>query len=253
MGGISGRRCGTGKAPPVNRCLLVDDDTALLDAVAPYLGGFGFAVTAVETGAAMRQAVLTEDFDVVVLDVMLPDDNGLELCRWFRRTHATPLLMLTAQGDPFSRVVGLEMGADDFVPKPFEPRELVARMHAVLRRVSRGAPATVAAPASARGERFAGWSFDRLGRVLVSPTDEVVPLSNAEYRLLSVFADHAGQVLSRERLVTLTTAPGADVNARSVDLMVFRLRRKLSSGPTDRELIRTVRGSGYLFDGGAGP
>jgi len=236
----------------VSRCLLVDDDTALLDAVAPYLGGFGFAVTAVETGAAMRQAVMAQDFDVVLLDVLLPDDNGLELCRWFRHTHTTPLLMLTAQGDPFSRVVGLEMGADDFVSKPFEPRELVARMHAVLRRVTRGSGAPTS-PTAARGERFAGWSFDRLGRVLVSPTDEVVPLSNAEYRLLTVFADHAGQVLSRERLVELTTAPGADVNARSVDLMVFRLRRKLSGGPTDRELIRTVRGSGYLFDAGAGP
>ena len=239
-------------ASPVSRCLLVDDDTALLDAVAPYLGGFGFAVTAVETGAAMRQAVMAQEFDVVVLDVLLPDDNGLELCRWLRRTHTTPLVMLTAQGDPFSRVVGLEMGADDFVPKPFEPRELVARLNAVLRRVSREGGATASA-SPARSERFAGWSFDRLSRVLVSPSDEVVPLSNAEYRLMTVFADHAGQVLSRERLVELTTSPGADMNARSVDLMVFRLRRKLACGPADRPLIRTVRGAGYLFDGGAGP
>lgn len=229
----------------MNRCLLVDDDPEVLDTVSAYLARFGFAVKAVDTGAAMRRAVLAEVFDVVVLDVLLPDDNGLELCRWLRRTHTTPLVMLTALGDPMSRVVGLELGADDFIPKPFEPRELVARLNAVLRRVPRpGAPGR---EPPARSDRFAGWSLDRLRRVLVSPADDVVPLSNAEYRLLAVFLDHAGQVLSRTRLASLTGAPGVETSERSVDLMVFRLRRKLGNAPHDPVLIRTVRGEGYRF------
>lgn len=233
------------------RCLLVDDDAALRDAVAPYLARFGFDVTSVGSGAEMRAAVAACPPDIVVLDLGLPDEDGLSLCRWFRSASATPLVMLTAQADPYSRVVGLELGADDFVPKPFEPRELVARLNAVLRRMARPAPdgAPALAPASPP-DRIGAWTFDRLRRLLVAEDGRAVPLSNAEYRLLGVLTDHAGEVLARERLVELTAAPGADVTDRSVDLMVFRLRRKFAQAPGEPPYIRTVRGSGYVLDAG---
>lgn len=231
----------------MNRCLLVDDDPVLRQAVSAYLGRFGFRVDTADTGRAMRDAVQASVFDIVLLDVLLPDESGLDLCRWFRRSHATPLVMLGGHDDPVSRVLGLELGADDVVPKPFEPRELVARLNAVLRRVPRGGTPARAMPA--RRDRFDGWSFDRLQRLLVSPAEQVVPLSNAEFRLLAVFVDHPRQVLARDRLVALTAGPGLDVSERSVDLAVHRLRRKLAASPGDRVLIRTVRGEGYRFDG----
>jgi two-component system OmpR family response regulator len=153
--------------------------------------------------------------------------------------------MLTALGDPISRVLGLELGADDYVAKPFEPRELVARIHAVLRRSRRG----TAGDGDTDGPvHFAGWQFDRLKRQLLSADQVVLPLSAAEFRLLSAFVQHAGRVLSRDRLIELTRAPGVEVNDRSVDLAVSRLRGKLGDPPRDPQLIRTVRGEGYLFD-----
>jgi len=229
----------------VTRCLLVDDDREIRAGVADYLQRYGMQVTAVATGAQMRRTVKAGRFDIVVLDVMLPDDNGIELCRWLRRTSTLPVIMLTAQGDPASRVVGLEIGADDYVGKPFEPRELVARIHAVLRR----APKPEAAQAGAsRSVRFHGWSLDRLQRLLVSPAQVVVALSNAEFRLLCAFVDRPGRVLSRDQLVELTAAPGVEINGRSIDLAVSRLRQKLGDSPREPTLIRTVRGEGYQFD-----
>jgi len=231
----------------MTRCLLVDDDSEIRTSLADYLQRFGMSVLSVGTGAQMRRAVKSESFDVVILDVMLPDDNGFDLCKWLRQHHGTPIIMLTAQGDPISRVVGLEIGADDYVGKPFEPRELVARINAVLRRIPSGDSRAQAA-ASSRGVRFEGWSLDRLQRLLVSPAQVVVALSNAEFRLLSAFVDHAGRVLSRDQLVDFTVTPGVEVNHRSVDLAVSRLRQKLGDAPRDPSLIRTVRGEGYLFD-----
>jgi two-component system OmpR family response regulator len=189
--------------------------------------------------------VKSERFDVVILDVMLPDDNGFDLCRWLRQEQQTPIIMLTAQGDPISRVVGLEIGADDYVGKPFEPRELVARINAVLRRAPSGDSERRDLP---RSLKFEGWSLDRMQRLLVSPSQVVVALSNAEFRLLVAFVDHAGRVLSRDQLVDFTVTPGVEVNHRSVDLAVSRLRQKLGDSPREPSLIRTVRGEGYLFD-----
>lgn len=232
------------------RCLLVDDDSEIRVSLADYLQRFGMSVLSVASGAEMRRAVKSEAFDIIVLDVMLPDDNGFDLCRWLRQNHSTPVIMLTAQGDPISRVVGLEIGADDYVGKPFEPRELVARINAVLRRSpnvelvdKRDQPRTV---------RFEGWSLDRLQRLLISPAQVVIALSNAEYRLLVAFVDHAGRVLSRDQLVDFTVTPGVEVNHRSVDLAVSRLRQKLGDAPRESSLIRTVRGEGYLFDAKVG-
>ena len=228
----------------MTRCLLVDDDAEIRSGVQSYLQGFGFEVTAVADGAGMRRAVTGNRYDVVVLDVMLPDENGLDLCKWLRGGSDAAVVMLTALGDPISRVLGLELGADDYLAKPFEPRELVARINAVRRRARRadgddGGDAVL---------RFAHWRFDRVKRQLQSPDGVVVPLSSAEFRLLQAFVQHAGRVLSRDRLIELTRAPGVDVNDRSVDLGVSRLRGKLGDSPREPALIRTVRGEGYLFD-----
>ncbi len=231
----------------MTRCLLVDDDREIRVAIADYLQRFGLKVTSVGSGAEMRRAVTADRYDIVVLDLMLPDGNGLDLCRWLRRDHGMPVIILTAQGDPISRVVGLELGADDYIGKPFEPRELVARVNAVLRRSPRSAP-DAAAKSPGRSVQFEGWSLDRLERLLVSPAQIVVALSNAEFRLLAAFVDHAGRVLSRDQLVEFTAAPGVDINGRSVDLAVSRLRQKLGDSPREPRLIRTVRGEGYLFD-----
>jgi two-component system OmpR family response regulator len=231
------------------RCLLVDDDAEIRREVQAYLQGFGFDTTAVADGAGLRRALTAAAFDVVVLDVMLPDENGLDLCRWVRSRGDAAVVMLTALGDPISRVLGLELGADDYVAKPFEPRELVARIHAVLRRSRRGS----AGDGDTDGPvHFAGWQFDRLKRQLLSAEQVVLPLSAAEFRLLSAFVQHAGRVLSRDRLIELTRAPGVEVNDRSVDLAVSRLRGKLGDPPRDPQLIRTVRGEGYLFNAKVG-
>jgi two-component system OmpR family response regulator len=155
--------------------------------------------------------------------------------------------MLTAQGDPISRVLGLELGADDYLGKPFEPRELVARINAVLRRARKG-ERNANAPAHQRTVRFEGWVFDRLLRQLVSPQQVVVALSSAEYRLLSAFVEHPRRVLSRDQLIELTRSAGVEVNDRSIDLSVSRLRQKLGDSSREPKLIRTVRGEGYLFD-----
>ena len=233
------------------RCLLVDDDLDIRQAVQAYLERYGMALRTAGDGAAMRRALARERFDLLLLDVMLPGEDGLELCREVVQSLDLPVIMLTAQGDPVSRVLGLELGADDYVSKPFEPRELIARIHAVLRRSRRaqGGGAGVPAVAEAAGPlRFAGWCFDRLRRELVSADGVTVSLSAAEFRLLSAFVAHAGRVLARERLVELAGAPGVEVNERSIDLGVSRLRQKLGDSPREPVLIRTVRGEGYLFD-----
>ncbi|MEO8151943.1 MAG: response regulator transcription factor [Rhizobacter sp.] len=229
--------------------LLVDDDPELRTLMAGYLQQYGMRVTTLADGAALRRTLPTgqpgtgDPFDVLLLDVMLPDANGLDLCRWVRTTWPMPVIMLTAQGDPASRIVGLELGADDYLPKPFEPRELVARINAVLRRAG-AARTTPTTPHADAVVHFNGWVFDRLHRQLSSPQQVVLALSSAEFRLLSAFVDHPRRVLSRDRLIDLAHSPGVDVTGRSIDLAVSRLRQKLE----DPALIRTVRGEGYSFD-----
>ena len=221
-------------------CLLVDDDAAIRSLVGGFLVRHGIAVEAVADGASLRRRLPAPEVDVLVLDLMLPDENGLALCQWAKRVQPSlPVLMLTAQGDPISRVLGLELGADDYLAKPFEPRELVARIKATLRR---GQQAAAGAPAAELA--FGAWRFDRIRRQLLAADGTVVALSAAEYRLLAAFVDHAGSVLSRERLAELTRTPGGEANERSIDLAVSRLRHRLG----DASLIRTLRGEGYLFD-----
>ncbi len=229
--------------PPPNpaiRCLLVDDDPAICALLVDYLQPHGMRVETVPDAAGLRQRLPLGGLDVLLLDLMLPDGSGLQLCPWAKQTlPGLPVIMLTAQGDTLSRVLGLELGADDYVPKPFEPRELVARIKAVLRLAGH-------APRAPGPElRFAGWTFHRVHRQLKAADGLVVPLSAAEFRLLGAFVDRPGQALSRERLLEITRAPGVQASERSIDLAVSRLRGKL--GDEDAQLIRTLRGAGYLF------
>jgi two-component system OmpR family response regulator len=227
------------------RILVVDDDPELGRLVLDYLAQFGMAARVVTNGAAMRLAMRAGGFELVLLDLMLPDANGLDLCRWSKSEFpATSVIMLTAQGDPASRIAGLEIGADDYLSKPFEPRELVARIRAVQRR---------RAPSAARfsaNTRFAGWSYDKVSRQLAGPQGALVALSSVEHRLLTALLDWQGMVLTRERLVELLHAPQADVSDRSIDLAISRLRGKL--GDKDGLIVRTVRGEGYLLQRGKG-
>ncbi|MFL6695834.1 MAG: response regulator [Vitreoscilla sp.] len=227
------------------RCLVVDDDPELLQSVCDYLRRFGFETAAAASAAQMRSVLAKGGVDVLILDVMLPDGDGLAICTALRQRPETahlPVIMLTAQGDPQSRVLGLELGADDYVAKPFEPRELVARIKAVLRR---------RAPGGERGDgsvEFAGWRFDRLKRQLMSPQQVAVPLSSAEYRLLSAFVERPRRVLTRDQLLDATRGQGVVVADRAIDLAVSRLRQKLSTAPDGAQLICTIRGEGYIFD-----
>jgi len=231
------------------RCLLVDDDHEIRASLQAYLQRFAMLVETASSGAEMRQRMAAEAFDVIVLDLMLPDENGLSLCHWAQQTHEARVIMLTAQGDPASRILGLEVGADDYIGKPFEPRELVARIHAVLRRSHKSEqPKQDKDVTQRRTVSFQGWTFDRVLRQLLSPQQIVVALSSAEFRLLAAFVDKPGRVLSRDALIDLTRAPGVDVNDRSIDLAVSRLRQKLGDSPREPALIKTMRGEGYLFD-----
>jgi len=228
----------------VTRCLVVDDDPELLQSVCDYLRRFGLEALPAASAAQMRAAAAQGAIDLVILDVMLPDADGLALLGTMREKSHVPVIMLTAQGDPHSRVLGLELGADDYVTKPFEPRELVARIKAVLRRRAQ--------PGHERHDEgvveFAGWRFDRLKRQLVSPRQVVVPLSSAEFRLLDAFVERPRRVLSRDQLIDATRGQGAVVAERAIDLAVSRLRQKLAAAEGGEQLICTVRGEGYLFD-----
>jgi two-component system, OmpR family, response regulator len=233
------------KRPPGPRILVVDDDGQIRQLLAAFLRDNGFDVALARDGVEMREAIRLSPPDLVVLDLMLPGTGGLELCRELRRTSATPVIMLTARGDDTDRIVGLEVGADDYLAKPFNPRELLARIRAVLRR-SGGEAGT---PASARnGLMFDGWRVDLLRRELTNPEGALVDLSGAEFDMLLAFLESPNRVLSRERLLETARNRQADVFDRSVDVLVSRLRRKLEGVSADTQpLIKTVRGAGYLF------
>ncbi len=233
-------------------CLVVDDDAEIRTSLTTYLQGFGWRVGAAADGQAMRQLLAQARPDVIVLDLMLPGEDGLTLLRWLgTQPDAPPVLMLTARGDTMSRVVGLELGADDYLAKPFEPRELVARLQALVRRANKGQAGGV--DDDTRLLRFGRWRFDRLARQLISADDVGIALSSAEFRLLAAFVQRPGRVLSRDQLIELTRAPGVEVNDRSIDLAVSRLRAKLGDTAREPSLIRTVRGEGYLFDAEVSP
>lgn len=221
--------------------LVVDDDGEILTLVAKFLRGNGFRVHTARNGVEMNEALGRTSVDLIVLDLMLPGASGLDLCRDLRRTSSIPVVMLTAKGDDIDRIIGLEVGADDYLPKPFNPRELLARVNAVLRR-SRGGGTR--AERAGRGFAFGGWRLDTLKRELTNPSGVVVDLSTGEYDLLQAFLEAPQRVLSRDFLLDAARNRTADVFDRTIDVQVSRLRRKIG-GPVD--LIKTVRGVGYMF------
>lgn len=222
--------------------LVVDDDGQILQLVARFLRANGFRVHAARNGVEMAEHLSHASVDLIVLDLMLPGTNGLDLCRELRRTSMLPVIMLTAKGDDVDRIIGLEVGADDYLTKPFNPRELLARIKAVLRR-SRMASAEPA-PQRSRAFIFAGWRLDTLKRELSGPSGVVVDLSTGEYDLLLAFLEAPQRVLSREFLLDAARNRTADPFDRAIDVQVSRLRRKM--GP-DGDLIKTVRGAGYML------
>lgn len=226
--------------------LVVDDDRDIRALLTAYLSQAGYRVTAVGDGQAMRRALETNRIDLVVLDLMLPGDDGLTLCRNLRhQSNNLPVLMLTARGEEIDRIVGLEMGADDYLAKPFNPRELLARIKTILRRTQALPPNLE--PAEARTLRFCGWTLDAQTRNAHAPDGLVVPLSGAEYRLLRVFLEHPHKVLSRDQLLELANKREAILFDRSIDVLVGRLRKRLQDDSREPALIKTVRGEGYLL------
>ena len=226
------------------RILIVDDAPELRALLRDYLRGKGFAVDLAEDGAAMRKAMAAAAPDLVILDLMLPGEDGLALCRALRaESPSLPILMLTARGEDTDRIVGLEMGADDYLPKPFNPRELLARIRSILRRAGENA----VREAPARALAFAGWSLDLGARHLVGADGVVVPISNGEFKLLRAFAENPFRVLSRDQLMDVLAGREAGPFDRSVDVMVHRLRRRLDDDAREPALIKTVRSEGYML------
>jgi two-component system OmpR family response regulator len=225
--------------------LIVDDDQEIQDLLKGYLERNGYRATTVADGPGMWGALHDGRFDLLVLDLMLPGEDGLTLCRNLRARSDLPVIMLTARGDETDRIVGLEMGADDYLPKPFNPRELLARIKSVLRR-TRSLP-SMRAGDEVKRYLFSGWSLDTTTRHLTSPEQLVISLSDGEYRMLRAFLQHPNRVLSRDRLLDLASGREAMPFDRSVDVQVGRLRKRLHDDGKEPELIKTVRGEGYVL------
>jgi two-component system OmpR family response regulator len=229
--------------------LIVDDNAEMRDLLGRTLRREGYRVSAAGDGKGMRAALADERIDLVLLDLMLPGEDGMTLCRDLRASSTLPVIMLTAKGEELDRVLGLKMGADDYIPKPFSTLELLARIEAVLRRAKGSAP-TAEPP---RRVRFAGWILDVDRRELVSAEGTVVPLSSGEFSLLQVLVERPRRVLSREQLLDLARGRSAVAFDRSIDTQVSRLRRKIEDDAKSPELIKTVWGGGYMLAADVSP
>ena len=224
--------------------LVVDDHSEIRDLLGRYLDQHGYQVSLANGGEAMRQILAESSVDLVVLDIMMPGEDGLTLCRWNQENNGPPVILLTAMSDETDTIIGLEMGADDYVSKPFSPRELLARIKALLRRMENIPTAKDASPDQIK---FKGWALDLNQRQLERDDGLLVALSTAEYKLLKVFLEHARQVLSRDQLMDLTKGREALPFDRSIDNQISRLRKKIEVDPRRPELIKTVWGGGYMF------
>ncbi|MEQ1542301.1 MAG: response regulator [Novosphingobium sp.] len=223
--------------------LLVDDEQTLREPLADYLSRQGFRVVQAASAAEARSRLREDTPDLVLLDIMMPGEDGLSLCRHLSETRAIPTILLTAKGEATDRIVGLEIGADDYVVKPFEPRELVARIRSVLRRAAKGGTT----PTDDDLIAFDGWTLDPLKRRLIDPQGALVSISSAEFRLLMAFVEHPRQVLDRDRLLDMVQGREAHLFDRAVDNQISRLRRKIEQDSRNPTLIQTVWGGGYML------
>jgi two-component system OmpR family response regulator len=230
---------------PEAHILVVDDDSQVRQLIGRFLRENGYRVTGARDAREMREALMSGAIDLIILDLMLPGTSGLDLCRELRTTSSVPIIMLTAKGEDTDRIVGLEVGADDYLPKPFNPRELLARIRAVLRRAATkqlGEPTL-----GGRLITFGGWTLDTLRREVTSADGVVIDLSGGEYDLLLAFVEHPNRVLSRDQLLELARNRTCGPFDRSVDVQISRLRRKLEADENAPTLIKTIRGAGYMF------
>ncbi|PZQ65627.1 MAG: DNA-binding response regulator [Phenylobacterium zucineum] len=226
------------------KILMVDDDPGIRDVVSDFLGRHGYKVETAADAGEMERALERGPVDLIVLDVMLPGEDGLAICRRLTTAEvAPPIIMLSAMGEDTDRIVGLELGADDYLAKPCNPRELLARVRAVLRRAEqRGSTGALGA-----GCEFAGWRLDLVRRELRSPAGVVVNLSSGEFSLLRAFVERPQRVLTRDQLLEFARGPDSDAFDRAIDVQISRLRRKLDDGGGGHDLIRTIRNEGYMF------
>ncbi|PZO91712.1 MAG: DNA-binding response regulator [Sphingomonas sanxanigenens] len=225
--------------------LLVDDERSIREPLAAYLTRNGFRVTQAADAAAARDRLKGYAIDLVILDIMMPGEDGLSLCRHIRETSETPVVLLTAMAEETDRIVGLEMGADDYVVKPFSPRELVARAKVILRRAGRGGAGVKQRAPDTESYAFAGWMLKAGERALVDREGVTVPLSTGEFNIMLAFVTHPRQVLSRDQLLDLAQGREANAFDRAIDNHISRLRRKIEDDPKTPTLIKTVWGGGY--------
>src|ERR1700682_719837 len=247
---VAAGKAGSGKAgsSPMSdngHILVVDDQKEICDVVQEYLTGEGYRVSTANDGNGMRRVLGQSHVDLVILDLMLPGEDGLTLARALRSQSGIGIIILTGRGETVDRIIGLEMGADDYLPKPFHLRELLARVKSVLRRASSRDAEKQAVPRSRA--RFSGWNLDLASRELLSPSGEEVRLTTGEFDLLAAFVNNANQVLTRDRLLDLARNREAGPFDRTIDVQVGRLRRKLEDDPQRPTMIKTVRGTGYIF------
>ncbi|MBB2199987.1 response regulator [Gluconacetobacter tumulisoli] len=229
---------------PLPHILVVDDDREIRDLLARFLERNQFRVTTARDGRETRKTWLAGHYQIVVLDLMLPGESGLELARWLRTQANVPIIMLTAMGEETDRIIGLELGADDYVPKPFNPRELLARIRAVMRRSGDGVDTRAG---EQRNLHFSGWTLEPARRRLLNPEGTEVPLTGGEYDLLMALLDRANRVLTRDMLFDLLRGRQAGPFDRAIDVAISRLRRKLEDNGRQAQLIKTVRGGGYVL------
>lgn len=228
-----------------SKILIVEDNTELRGLVSKYLKNDGYRISTAGNGREMLRALNDEQIDLIILDVMLPGQDGLFLCRNLRASSSKPVIIISAKGDELDRVLGLKMGADDYVTKPFSMAELSARIEAVLRRADTGL--SIAANEEFKGYQFSRWFFDLERRELIENNDIIVPLSTGEFDLLNVFVQRPNRMLSRDQLLDLARGRDATVYDRSIDTQISRLRRKIEIDPREPEIIKTVWGGGYVF------
>jgi two-component system phosphate regulon response regulator OmpR len=227
--------------------LVVDDECEIRDMLEEYLSKQGFEVHTADGGVAMRQIVSARKVDVVLLDIRMPGEDGLSLARYLREHAQVGIIMVTAAGEAVDRIVGLEMGADDYVTKPFNPRELVARIKSVLRRLGTASPRASAGVASSQRLRFGQCFLDLAAHKLFTLEGKEIPITTMEFDLLQVFATHPHRVLTRDQLLDMAHNRDWEPFDRSIDIRIARLRRKIEADPAKPQTIKTVRGAGYMF------